>query len=181
MLENLDKLNWKDYGIAHGDGTHIPDTIKDLASGISEKQQKAYWKLDNYIVLQSDLYEAAFYVVPFLFEILQSDMTTGRDLVYDLLWEIANGYADDIDIDVNGVTTPLREACRVVVVDNLNIILAEVANYSSSFREKALELLASLYEYRKEIEPKLIELCDEEPSSEFQAVIKKWIVELNEE
>lgn len=70
MLEKINKIDWKGLRQAHGDADHIPEAIKGLLSEDEQISERSYWLLDNYVVLQSDLHEAALYVVPFLLEIL---------------------------------------------------------------------------------------------------------------
>lgn len=80
MFEKINEIDWKGLRQAHGDARQVPEAIKGLISEEEQVRRQSYWLLDNYVVLQSDLYEAALYVVPFLLEILSSDVTQGRNL-----------------------------------------------------------------------------------------------------
>jgi len=148
MLDDLDKLNWSALKTAHGDASHIPGAIRGLIAEDKQTREMSYWKLENYVVLQSDLYEAAFYVVPFLLEILSSDIKEGRERVYDLIFEIGNGYAPKrYKIkNLDGELTSLAEACRASVIKGMEVYINEVQDKTSQAREKALDVLFSLEE-----------------------------------
>jgi len=147
MLESIRSIEWMKLKQAHGDASHVPEAVEQLISDDEEKREKAYWELDNNVVLQSDLYEAAFYIIPFLLEILRSNIAVGREHVYALLAGIANGFAPEAaTILINGKRIPLSIACRNMVLDHINIYLDEVQNQASDYRDSALDLLMSLSE-----------------------------------
>ncbi|KZN57909.1 hypothetical protein [Pseudoalteromonas luteoviolacea] len=105
MFNSINSINWDELQLADGKATHVPGALSDLVSGDSKKEEDAYWKLENHVVLQGDLYESAFYILPFLFEIIRSDVSHGRKRVYDLLFEIANGYeAQEVSCMFKGVS-----------------------------------------------------------------------------
>lgn len=179
MFEKLNDVDWENLKQAHGNARHVPEAIKGLVSNDPEIREASYWKLDNYVVLQSDLYEAAFYIIPFLVEILKSDILFGRNYVYDLLFEIANGYASEDLLCVYGnKEVPLKDACRNAIANEIELYLFEVRNSSSKFRLDALGLLISLDEYEEKIIPELAEILKHEDSSEFEVELRKSISEL---
>ena len=92
-LADLARVAWHEKDIASGKANHVPDAICGLTSSDERTRNRSYWRLDNEVVLQSDLYEAAYFVIPFLVQILNVQPDHGRDLIYDLLYEIANGFA----------------------------------------------------------------------------------------
>ena len=180
MLENLDTIKWKSLKTAHGDASHIPEAIRGLISNNEQIRRKSYWKIDNYAVLQSDLYEAAFYVIPFLLEILSSDIVEGRERIYDLLYEIGNGYApDEYKIRNNdGTLSTLREACRKPVLDEINLYIEELRNRNSPARKQALDLLFSLEEANDVIIDVFTKLLSDEPEGELRKEMEKMLTEI---
>ncbi|MDP5208574.1 hypothetical protein [Microbulbifer sp. 2205BS26-8] len=181
MFDKIDSVNWEQLQQAHGNAEHVPSAIKNLISEDAKTREASYWQLDNHIVLQSDLYEASFYAIPFLIEILQSDTSLGRDYVYDLLFEIANGHAaQELKCSYDGQELGLREACRVSIIDFLPVFLSEVADLNSSCREQALDLLMSLSEAKEKIVPVLSAiLSDEGAESKLGNKLNEAITELN--
>ena len=181
MLENISQVDWNRIKQASGNASHVPEAVKGLVSDDHSIREAAYWKLDNHIVLQSDLYEAAYYVIPFLLEILRSDVQQGRDYVYDLLFEIANGCApEEVMCTYSGREIELTDACRMAVSDEFELYLLEVSNKSSSCREKALELLVSVSDGIGDIKTSLSGLLLSESDSEFSGVLRDAITELDD-
>ncbi|QUJ67382.1 hypothetical protein KDD30_15305 [Photobacterium sp. GJ3] len=179
MFESIGSVDWKKLEQAHGDASHVPKAIEQLISEDEEKREKAYWKLDNHVVLQSDLYEAAFYVIPFLLEILRSNISVGREHVYALLAEIANGYAsEEVTVFINGNRVPLSNACRNMVLEHVDIYLDEVQNQASRYRDSALDLLMSLSEKSAEIKTTLNSVLASEQDQEIRALVNEVLEEL---
>jgi hypothetical protein len=179
VFNNIDEVNWSELRQAHGDAGHVPEAIKGLIANDPKVQEASYWKLDNHIVLQGDLYQAAFYVIPFLIEILKSNIQSGRNYVYDLLFEIANGCApDEVSCVYDGLNLPLTDACKRIITGNIDTYLAEVANTSSDCRESALGLLISLEEQQDKIISKLSDVRDKENNSSFRSKLEEAIAEI---
>jgi hypothetical protein len=84
-------INWALLSTAHGNGTHLPDAIAGLNRQTDEERRRVYWQLDNYVVLQSDLYEAAYYVIEPIVELLEHNYTVDRLYPLRALTEIASG------------------------------------------------------------------------------------------
>jgi hypothetical protein len=123
MLEELDLIDWESLQTAHGNASHVPQALRGLMSQDTAVQEAAYWKLDNHVVLQSDLYESAFWVIPFLVEILKTGQSHVRHRTLDLLFEIANGYAaPETVVSVAGKKLPLREACAAKIAENAHLL-----------------------------------------------------------
>jgi hypothetical protein len=180
MFNDMEKISWANLKQAHGSSEHVPAAIKGLISDDEKEQEASYWKLDNHIVLQGDLYQAAFYVIPFLLEILAANIRNGRSYVYDLLFEIANGFApEEVPCDYDGVTLTLTEGCKRAVAGGLNLYLEEISDNNSICRENALDLIVSLEEHVGSAVSRLIELKGKEINREFQAKLEEAIVEIN--
>jgi hypothetical protein len=144
----MKNIEWSKIKTAHGFAAHIPEQILKLDSPAVEDRKKAYWQIDNYVILQSDLYESAYYVIDPLVKLLK--VATHKQEILNLLIEIANGYAPDtvvIELD-NGIKKTLIEACR----DKLR-----------EYREDFLLLKDSLEkdDKTKELLNELIDLCED--------------------
>jgi len=180
MFDNIDGVNWRQLRQAHGSAEHVPSAIKNLTSADAKTRETAYWQLDNHVVLQSGLYEAAFYVIPFLVEILEGD-SEGCDYAYDLLFEIANGCAaQEIKCFYGDEELELGEACRAVISEFVPIYLQEVTDVNSMYREQALSLLKSLPKAKGKIIPVLSEIISREGiKSGFGAKLNEAIANLS--
>lgn len=109
-------LNWHKIKTASANASHIPLAIQELSSADEDTRLKAYWKIDNYVIVQSDLYEAAFYVIEPLVELLEKPYTVDRIYPLQLLIEIATGGngSTKINFNDNGNTffKELELACK---------------------------------------------------------------------
>src|SRR5437868_596771 len=120
-VEDLCSIPWSEKSVASGRADSVPQALMGLVSPDASLRDRSYWQLDNEIVLQSDLYEAAYFVIPFLIQFLRAKVPHGRDRIYDLLHEIAHGDAPASVMcrTKEGNEVPLKEACSREVAKGL--------------------------------------------------------------
>ncbi|KZN70390.1 hypothetical protein [Pseudoalteromonas luteoviolacea] len=93
MLERIYEENWKELRIQMTDASSIPEAILALLADSEEEFEQAYWKIENHVVVQGDLYSAAAVVPKYLEEVyLRSKFKHG---VSELLFQIGSGYSTD--------------------------------------------------------------------------------------
>lgn len=106
-------LNWGAIKTCVGFAGHIPHAIEQLNSPIEEERRAAYWMIDNYAIRQSDLYEAAYYVIEPIVELLEEKYTVDRTYPLRILAEIAfGGYYENKVITIGKDEINLFFACR---------------------------------------------------------------------
>jgi hypothetical protein len=109
-------INWNKIKTGSGNATHVPEAINNLFSIDDKIRENAYWKLDNYVVVQSDLFEAAFYIIEPIVALLENPYHANRLFALRILVEVAvGGNGDEIlPIVYNGNTIHIRldEACK---------------------------------------------------------------------
>lgn len=141
-------IDWSRLRTAHGTAAHVPSALRALADAIDEPAvSEAYWKLDNYVVLQGTLYESAWYVIPFLLAMLSTSRSTAQKAAtYDLLIEIARGVPDPHGQwnAPRGVSTDLKGACRQAIQVASKAFEFDLASPDDSIRRRANDLLDSL-------------------------------------
>ena len=189
IFEAAQKVPWKALRSLVGNCAHIPESLKGIFSDNDEIRNESYWNLDNKIIIQGGLSEGAFYVVPFLVALLNSDSVLIRNRIYDLLFEIGNGSAETTDIvsftneyspfpycvpNNSGITCPLQIACRNAVLYGIQTYLAEVTNKSSNYRNKSLELIGNFYEHEYYITSTLVEIAKNE-ENDFKSKIESLL------
>ena len=76
-----------------GTAEHVPDAVMGLLSENKSEFDAAYWKIDNYVVVQGDLFSSAAVLPKYLEEVVVK--TKFKDQVIDLIWEIGSGYSND--------------------------------------------------------------------------------------
>lgn len=110
----MEKINWNTIKTSNGTAVNIPEALELLKSNLLEDRKKGYWLIDNHAILQSDLYEAAYYVIDPLIDLLHSIEIEKKSLIIDLLIEIAYGCAPiSMFIVVDNERIPLQNACRL--------------------------------------------------------------------
>lgn len=111
---------WKDVKISYGSAAELPALLRLMCSQNEEEREKSYWQVQNAVVLQSDLYEGAYYVIEPLLEMLENSACYDKYRPLDILHEIFNGYAefDNIILNEEGRMVHLAEACRSKISKN---------------------------------------------------------------
>jgi len=119
MLKKLKEIEWSYLRTAQGKkADFIPDLLLQLLSFNLEEIEESSSKLYNNIANQGTIYEASFYVIPFLNMVIKFGTDTSKIHAYDLLFEIVNGF-------------PLYD--DTVIFDNEELDLKE-ANYRLTFK-----------------------------------------------
>jgi hypothetical protein len=145
-LEDLSRVAWSEKAVASGTADKVPQAVIGLLSPEADVRNSSYWQLDNVVVCQSDLYEAAYFLIPFLVRLLDEKAQFGRDRIYDLLYEIANGYAPpSVKLRTNeGDETTLKMACDREVRKGLNVFFRDTTDEDPRVCAKAKELVELL-------------------------------------
>lgn len=148
-MKKLEEIAWSGLSIASGCADNIPQALHGLVSPDENVRKRSYWQLDNRVVLQADLYEAAYFVVPFLIQLLDEKVAHGRDLIYDLVFEIANGYAPESVRcrTIEGDELSLKAACEREVRKGLPVFRRDLSDDDPRVKATShdlLDLLASI-------------------------------------
>ena len=135
MLEHIHKENWKNLTVLTGTAEHIPEAVLALLSEDKTTFEAAYWKIDNYSVVQGDLYTSAEVLPKYLCEVvLKSNF---KERVIDLIWQIGSGYSEDAE---------LRKRCYAESVRAYDRLLAHPEIKSTKYYEIIQKELDELHE-----------------------------------
>ncbi len=107
MLEQIHQENWKNLSVLTGSAEHVPDAVLGLLSDDREAFDSAYWKLDNYVVVQGDLFSAAAVLPKYLEDVVLK--AKFKESVIDLIWQIGSGYSKNSELQ----STCFTEAAKV--------------------------------------------------------------------
>jgi len=142
-LHELDEVDWGSLRTAHGTADHVPDALKALARADDpEAVREAYWRLDNYIVLQGTIYPSVLPAVPYILDLLLSAPPGPRRIAaYDLLIEIARGVPDPADPTAAG----LPERVRPLIASGRAAYEHDLRDAADpALRRRALDLLTTI-------------------------------------
>jgi hypothetical protein len=139
----VEGTEWSRLETASGTAEHVPDALKHLAQARTEDEAKAaYWELDNEVVVQGRLYEAAVPVVSVLLAMLQGQLSrVARARVVDLLVEIALGDPPARGDKPDGA---LGELCRALVREGIWTVYGLLLDEDPAIRQCALLVVANL-------------------------------------
>lgn len=174
---SISEISWEELASAHGSSAHFPSAFEMLGSSEPNEREAAYWKLDNYAVLQGDLYEVAPFAADAIIGILESTPEfLGKKQAYDFLIEVANGGAPpDSFSGYSGEKTDLVTACRMAIRHGMAAYLFDLSHASREIRVGAAELLLScsddLSDQVDVIQDKLTKETDEEVRGLLQEVL----------
>jgi hypothetical protein len=146
-LDQLDEVDWKSLRTAHGTAERIPRALRWLFDAKDETSlAKAYWSLDNYMVLQGTIYESAYYAIPYIVHILiETKSSIQKSAAYDLLIEIARGVPDPNRLWSPPPDAPndLRDACRNLIASSLREFQSDLQSPDESIQLRARDLFSS--------------------------------------
>lgn len=123
MLEHIHQENWKDLSVLTGTAEHVPEAVLGLLSNNHEAFEAAYWKLDNYVVVQGDLFSSAAVLPKYLEEVVVK--AKFKERVIDLIWQIGTGCSKNIELQ----STCFTESVKVFnsLIKNPSIALTKYA------------------------------------------------------
>ena len=140
----LDRIDWTQIQDASGSATSTPSNFRLLlAATNSEEIKSTYWKLENHVVVQGRLYEAADRLVP---AICASLVAPNRSLlvrtwVIELLFQICNGY-DAVDGKPKGIAVnEFAISCKKIAKNALWLLYGELAKQEIKIVESLIALL----------------------------------------
>jgi hypothetical protein len=94
MLKGVDRVNWGRLTHAYGPADDVPGWLRALTARDAEARTNAIRSLHATICHQGSRYRASAPAVPFLFELLESPRTQGKEHLVELLVGLAIGYAE---------------------------------------------------------------------------------------
>lgn len=137
----LDRHEWGSLGGMGGTAEHGPESILRLTAGETEDEVwAAYWELENYVVVQGQLFEASVYVVPALLTALLGDLSRpARQAVLELLFQIVSGESDMEEVGRgNG---DLGTRCRQQAQEGIWILYRELCSGAYDTARDILEIV----------------------------------------
>lgn len=177
----LAQTDWDAQRTLMGSASDVPEAVRRLASTTSEDTARdAYWGLDNHVVVQGQLLQSAFPLVPTLLALLAGGLSPWvRSHVLDLLWELSAGteHPDEIAIGKVG----LAERCRKAVSEGkwlyYQVLLTDTEEDANS-RGAAMDLLVEFEEDRARLADVLRGVAAREPNEATRSIALERLKEV---
>lgn len=119
MLVELEiqRVDWASIREADGSAVNVPNAIRELlAARSSQEVNQAYWKLENHVVVQGQIFEAAVYTVPVLMAALTlpGRLLCVRIGLMELLFQILKGmpHQEEVDRGLDNLAEQCKGAAR---------------------------------------------------------------------
>ena len=137
----LGTVEWGHVRSALGGSGFVPESLQRLSlAETDEEANAAYWTLDNRVVVQGQLFEAARWLVGPLVSAMQAGLASpARRRVVDLLVEIALGTPDQSELLVGN--EQLGDACRQEITHGLWCFYGLLDDHDARVRMGAIEVL----------------------------------------
>ncbi len=130
--------DWAALRVAGGLADKIPHALERLfRAKTPDEAESAYWGLENCVVVQGQLFEAAEDVVPVLLAaLLEPSPSLVRISILELLFQIVSGDSHSEEPDV-----ALGEKCRLRAREGLWVLYGELKSTHFGWREAAAEII----------------------------------------
>lgn len=185
MLEGLDKINWSQLHHAFGNASNVPSWIRALLSDNKQTRESAIYELSENLQHQGTVYEASFYVVPFLLELLKSPVTPDKAEIAMLLADMGNNSGgthyefsgtDDKVVERN-VEKGKRyaESIRLAIREERQLLYLYLHHEVYSVRAVVAHALQAFPELSEEIIPLLKKTLESENDTDVRETIEDSI------
>lgn len=95
LFDQLDRFPWESPCCAEGQGSHVPVELRKMIFATDDESGLvAYWRLDNSVVVQGSLYEAAEWIIFALLGALRFGSVVGQRLALELLIQMSWGQSN---------------------------------------------------------------------------------------
>jgi hypothetical protein len=142
----LERHDWGSLREIAGSAEAVPDALRGLLAARAPAEiDRFYWRLENRVVAQGGLYQAALPVVSVLLAALVEGIpSTVKGSVLDLLFEIVAGSPTQEEVEAGNAG--LGEACRDAAREGLWLIYRELwsAKSGSAVHDTAVEILRQI-------------------------------------
>lgn len=152
-------LAWSSFATATGLASDVPEALTALWRATSDSEaQVAYWRLDNVVVVQGSVYEAARHVIDACVRIAVLGGTLQRRWGMELLLQIAGGWTDPGELE--RLDADVASECRQRLRRSLEAIYGLLADEDANVRELAAEVIAQVEDRRETFDDRLRWLID---------------------
>ena len=140
LIDELERPKWSELRTLIGFADFVPNSLRKLTDATTtEEIYEAYWNLDNRIVVQGSLFEAAEYVIPILLNMLQNASDPIKASILELLIQMADGWNDKTEVSLGN--TWLKDRCHREVQRGIAIFVFHLNSESADIREHCVELI----------------------------------------
>lgn len=130
-------VDWSELVACDGyaSAADVPKAIDALFSSDKNQRKKAYFKIDNYVVVQGGLFESAPYAARYIAEKIKTNPSNLNIEILNILFELANGCAGGKNVEHGPlIGGSIERLCRDAVSELLPILGTARADMSETER-----------------------------------------------
>lgn len=135
------RLQWERLREACGSAEQIPYALVEMLNAPNpEAVDAAYWKLENHVVVQGQLFEVAEFVVSVLMAALLEERPRHvRISILELLFQIVSGEAHEDEVSLGNAD--LAGKCQAKALEGLWVLYRELAFGERDAAQEILEVI----------------------------------------
>lgn len=138
--DELRVVEWAGLRVSHGSAISVPNTLMRLSKSPNiEAGWAEYWNLDNSVIVQGNLFNAAEAVIPFAIELAIEHTDHVRTLALELLIQIAGGATHPTELSFGDNDLDVR--CRTAISKGLAFFYTLLGSSSEEVRDRVVELI----------------------------------------
>jgi hypothetical protein len=137
-------VDWSKLEACRGfaSAVEVPKAIEVILDGSQAERQQAYWKIDDYVVVQGSLFESAPYAARLLVDGIKANPQRLNLELLDLLFELANGNARGALVEHGRLKgKSIQKVCRDTVAELLPAFAAAQEGSTGAERQTIDDLL----------------------------------------
>lgn len=182
MAWDIIRIPWSEYRAA-GTTEHLPNALLQVQQAATVQQaEQACWQIENTVVVQGALYEAAIPTVICLLGIIQRATDAARPFILELLVQIASG--EPAEVSMESGHSRLNEQCMREIARGTAVYVDWLEYGTGTERLHCVDLLGlcsqrdrTLKERVRWLFQRVLHIEEDERVKEFLAY---WITELAE-
>ena len=187
IIESLLNVSWENIQGVEGNCSFLREKIED-----EKLDAESFWNFEFELYTQRELFEGSFYILPFLFKILENAELSNAKSAYNSIYEILSSVstknknvcyssiAEPFEYYIpakQGTALPLVVACRNYISSRFIFLLKQVELVDLSILADVLDIIISFLEYDHLVVTSLIELHSLANSEERKELIKAYLLD----
>lgn len=175
VLQVLDAVDWSRTRSLTRLSDFVPDAYRRLIDSRDDAEaSRAYWELDNEVVAQGTVYEAAAKLTPALLAALNLDLTPpARHRIVELLTEIALGKMDPKGQVVG--SPRLEDEIHRQIRDQIGAVYGLMRDSDPRIRRAAFHVLGAVEQDREKLSRLARAVQRDDADEELRSLARRWI------
>ena len=169
----LERTEWAELQTSGGSAASVPNRLLTLVQCCDEEQAKrAYWTLDNSVVVQGRVFEAGAALLTVIFVALSAPVVSvsARRWLVELLTEIALAVGHEDEASPAAVERMVRE----LIESNMPLVYGLLVDGDERVRRAGLEIVSRIERNDPRL-PVTMSAMSEDPDEKVQKIVNRHV------